>query len=306
VLRFALRRALLALAVGLAVSAIAFLLLRVSGDLATALAGEDAPAAEVERIRAQFGLDRPLLVQYAEWLGRALLGDLGRSLFYPQSVATLILDRLPNTALLATLGLVLALVISIPLGVAAAIGRNTWVDRLALGLAVLGQAMPNFWFALLLIIVFGLMLQWAPISGSEGFASFILPAVALGWFSAPVLMRLTRAGMVEVLSADYIRTAHAKGLPVRTVLFKHALRNAIVPVVALASVQFGNMLSGSVVIETVFALQGIGYLAWESISRRDFPVVQGILLVVALFYVVLTMVADLLNAWLDPRIRRAA
>lgn len=304
-LRFAARRLLLAIAVGFAVSAIAFLLLRVSGDLATALAGEDAPAAEVERIRQQFGLDRPLLVQYLEWLGRALTGDLGRSLFYPESVAGLILDRLPNTAILASFGLVLALLISIPLGIAAALKRNTWVDRTALGLAVLGQAMPSFWFALVLIFVFGLTLGWLPISGTEDLSNFVMPAVALGWFSAPVLMRLTRAGMVEVLSADYIRTAHAKGLPVRVVLFKHALRNAIIPVVALASVQFGNMLSGSVVIETVFALQGIGYLAWEAISRRDFPVVQGILLVVALFYVVLTLAADLLNAWLDPRIRRA-
>lgn len=304
-LRFALKRLLLALAVGLAVSAIAFLLLRVSGDLAASMAGEDASAAEVERLRREFGFDRPLIVQYGEWLGRALTGDLGKSLFYPQGVASLILDRLPNTALLAGMGLAIALALSIPLGVLAAVKRNTWVDRLALGLAVLGQAMPSFWFALVLIIVFGLTLQWLPISGAETLAHFVLPAVALGWFSTPVLMRLTRAGMVEVLGADYIRTAHAKGLPVGVVLFKHALRNAIVPVVALASVQFGNMLSGSVVIETVFALQGLGYLAWESISRRDFPVVQGILLVVALFYVVLTLASDLMNAWLDPRIRRA-
>lgn len=303
-LRFTLRRLLLALAVGLAVSAIAFFLLRVSGDLATALAGEDAPAAEVERIRQQFGLDRPLLVQYGEWLLRALTGDLGRSLFYQETVSALILDRLPNTLTLAGLGLALALLISIPLGVFAALWRNTWLDRSALGLAVLGQAMPSFWFALVLIIVFGLTLGWAPVSGSDTLAHFVLPAIALGWFSAPVLMRLTRGGMVEVLASDYIRTAHAKGLPVRVVLFKHALRNAIVPVVALGSVQFGNMLSGSVVIETVFALQGIGYLAWEAISRRDFPVVQGILLMVALFYVILTFAADLANAWLDPRIRR--
>ena len=164
--------------------------------------------------------------------------------------------------------------------------------------------MPNFWFGLLMIFLFGLSLGWLPVSGSDTMAHFVLPAVTLGWFAAPVLMRLTRGGMVEVLSSDYIRTAHAKGLPVRVVLFKHALRNAIVPVVALASVQFGNRLSGSVVIETVFALQGIGYLAWEAISRRDFPVVQGILLMVALFYVVLTLAADLANAWLDPRIRR--
>jgi ABC-type dipeptide/oligopeptide/nickel transport system permease component len=302
-LRFAARRLLLALAVALAVSAIAFMLLRLTGDLATTLAGEEARAADVERIRRQFGLDRPLIVQYGDWLFRALRGDFGRSLFYPQSVGALILDRLPNTALLASMGLVIALCLATPLGMAAALWRNSWIDRAALALAVLGQAMPNFWFALLLIFFFGMTLGWAPISGTDSFAHFILPAVALGWFSTPVLMRLTRAGMVDVLGADYIRTAHAKGLPVRVVLIKHALRNAIVPVVALAAVQFGNMLSGSVVIETVFALQGIGYLAWESISRRDFPVVQGILLVVALFYVILTLVTDMLNAWLDPRIR---
>jgi peptide/nickel transport system permease protein len=243
-------------------------------------------------------------VQYGDWLARAVRGDLGRSLFYPESVANLIFSRLPNTLTLAGMGLVLALLISIPLGVLAALRRNTWVDRSALGLAVLGQAMPNFWFGLILIFLFGLTLGWLPVSGSDTLWHFVMPAITLGWFSAPVLMRLTRGGMVEVLSSDYIRTAHAKGLPVRVVLFKHALRNAIVPVVALSSVQFGNMLSGSVVIETVFALQGIGYLAWEAISRRDFPVVQGILLLVALFYVVLTLAADLANAWLDPRIRR--
>jgi peptide/nickel transport system permease protein len=303
VTRFVLRRALLALAVAFAVSAIAFLLLRVSGDLATSLAGEEATAADVERLRQQYGLDRPLVVQYAEWMLRALRGDLGRSLFYPEGVAWLILDRLPNTALLACLGLVLALALSLPLGVLAAVWRNSWVDRAALAMAVLGQAMPSFWFALILIFVFSLTLGWLPVSGTDSVAHFVLPAIALGWFSTPVLMRLTRAGMVEVLAADYIRTAHAKGLPVRVVLIKHALRNAVAPVVALASVQFGNMLSGSVVIETVFSLQGIGYLAWESISRRDFPVVQGILLVVALFYVVLTLLSDVLNAWLDPRMR---
>jgi peptide/nickel transport system permease protein len=302
-LRFAAKRLLLALAVGFAVSAIAFLLLRLSGDVATSLAGEEATPAQIERIRVLYGLDRPLIVQYGEWLLRSISGDLGRSLFYPQNVTTLILDRLPNTAILASLSLMIALLLAIPLGVVAALKRNTWIDRVALALAVLGQAMPSFWFALLLIFFFGITLGWLPVSGTDSLANFVMPAVALGWISTPVLMRLTRAGMVEVLSADYIRTAHAKGLPVHVVLVKHALRNAVAPVVALASVQFGNMLSGSVVIEAVFALQGVGYLAWESISRRDFPVVQGILLVVALFYVLLTLVSDLLNAWLDPRIR---
>lgn len=304
-LRFAGRRLLLALGVLLAVSAISFILLHASGDLATAMAGEDATAEDVARIRAQFGLDRPLPVQYADWLGQVATGDLGRSLFYPESVAALIGSRLPVTGTLALLGLTVALGIAIPLGVLGAVRRGSWIDTAAVGLSVLGQAMPGFWFALLLISVFGVMLRWLPISGSDSPAHFVMPALALGWVSAPVLMRLTRAGMVDVLAADYVRTAHAKGLPVRAVLFRHALRNAIVPVVALASVQLGAMLSGSVVIETVFAVQGIGQLAWESISRKDFPVVQGILLVVAAAYVLLTVLADVLNAWLDPRIRRA-
>ncbi|WP_191085667.1 ABC transporter permease [Roseococcus microcysteis] len=303
-LRFTLRRLLLALVVGVAVSAIAFMLLRISGDLAISLAGEDASPADVERIREQYGLNRPIIVQYAEWLWRAVRGDLGRSLFYPESVANLIMSRLPVTLTLAGAGLVIALLISLPLGIIAALKRNTWVDRGALGIAVIGQAMPNFWFGLLMIFFFGLTLGWLPISGSDSWLHFVLPAITLGWFSAPVLMRLTRGGMVEVMTSDYIRTARAKGLPARVVVLKHALRNAIIPVVALCSVQFGNMLSGSVIIETVFALQGIGYLAWEAISRRDFPVVQGILLLVALFYVALTLLADILNAWLDPRIRR--
>jgi peptide/nickel transport system permease protein len=303
-LRFTLRRLLLTVMVGIAVSAIAFMLLRVSGDLAIALAGEDASPADVERIREQYGLNRSVFVQYAEWLWRAMQGDLGRSLFYPESVSNLIMTRLPVTVSLAGMGLVIAILIALPLGIIAALKRNTWVDRTALGIAVIGQAMPNFWFGLLMIFLFGLALGWLPISGSDTFAHFIMPAITLGWFSAPVLMRLTRGGMVEVMTSDYIRTAHAKGLPMRVVVLKHALRNAIIPVVALCSVQFGNMLSGSVVIETVFALQGIGYLAWEAISRRDFPVVQGILLLVALFYVVLTLLADIANAWLDPRIRR--
>jgi len=304
VLRFTLRRLLLAVVVGIAVSAIAFMLLRVSGDLAIALAGEDASPADVERIREQYGLNRPIIVQYGEWLWQALRGDLGRSLFYPESVANLIMTRLPVTLTLAGVGLVIALLIALPLGIIAALKRNTWVDRTALGVAVIGQAMPNFWFGLLMIFAFGLALGWLPISGSDTWLHFVMPAITLGWFSAPVLMRLTRGGMVEVMTSDYIRTARAKGLPARVVVLKHALRNAIIPVVALCSVQFGNMLSGSVVIETVFALQGIGYLAWEAISRRDFPVVQGILLLVALFYVILTLLADILNAWLDPRIRR--
>lgn len=302
-LTYALKRVLLALVVALTVSVAAFSLVRLAGDVATAIAGEGARAEDVEVIRKQYGLDRPLPVQYAEWLGRTLRGDLGESLYFRQPVASLVFDRLPVTMTLGALSIGFALLLSIPLGVVAAMRPNSWIDRAALTLAVVGQAMPSFWFALLLILWFGVQLRWLPISGSDTWAHFVLPAIALGYYAAPAIMRLTRAGMIEVLGADYIRTARAKGLSPASVVFKHALRNAVIPVVALAAVQLGFVLGGSVVIETVFALHGLGYLAWESILQNDFPVVQAIVMLIAVIYVLLTLVADLANAWLDPRIR---
>jgi peptide/nickel transport system permease protein len=224
-------------------------------------------------------------------------------MFYPEKVVDLIETRLPNTLTLAAFGLLFAMGLSIPMGVLAALKPDTWVDRAALTIAVLGQALPGFFFALILMFVFGLYLGLFPISGNDTYWHFVLPAVALGYYSTPAVMRLTRTGMLEVLSSDYIRTARAKGLPTRTILFKHALRNAIIPVVALSCVQFGNMLSGAIITETVFQIQGIGKLAYESISRNDFAVVQAVLLLVACFYILLVLIGDLLNAWLDPRLR---
>jgi peptide/nickel transport system permease protein len=302
-LRFTARKLVVAVAVAVTVSFVAFLLLRLTGDLATSIGGESANADDVARIRRNLGLDRPVLLQYWDWFIGALGGDFGKSFYYPSTVWGLLAERLPTTLKLSCAGLVISLVIGIPLGVVAALRPNTWLDRIAMSIAVLGQAMPTFWFGLLMIILFGLILRWLPISGDGSWLHFVLPSFVLGYYAAPAIMRLTRSGMLEVLSADYIRTAYAKGLPDRTVLFKHALRNAVIPVVALASVQFGHMLSGSVVIETVFAMQGIGQLAWQSISRQDFPVVQAVLLVVSMFYVWLNFAADLINAWLDPRIR---
>jgi ABC-type dipeptide/oligopeptide/nickel transport system permease component len=304
-IRFAARRAVLALLVAVTVSVICFLLIRLSSDVATALAGEGASAADIAAVRRAYGLDRPLPLQYLDWLAGAVTGDLGESLYFHAPVVSLVAERLPTTLLLGGMALGFALILSIPLGVVAALRPNSWLDRLTLTIAVFGQAMPSFWFALLLILLFGLSLRWLPISGSENWANFVMPAIALGYYATPAIMRLTRAGMIEVLAADYIRTARAKGLRTGTVLFKHALRNAIIPVVSLAAVQLGFMLGGSVVIETVFAMHGLGYLAWESISHNDFPVVQAIVLLISLFYIVLTLVADLLNAWLDPRIRVA-
>ena len=302
-LAYCAKRTIVALLVALTVSVISFALLHLSGDLAQALAGPSATAADVAQVRAAYGLDRPIVVQYADWIVRAVRGDFGDSFFLKVPVGELIADRLPVTLTLGICALVFALALSLPLGVAAAVKPNSWLDRLALGLSVLGQALPSFWFALILIIMFGLKLRWLPVSGSSTWQHFVLPAIALGYYATPAFMRLTRAGMLEVLASDYIRTARAKGLRTMSVLFKHALRNAIIPVVAVAAVQFGFMLGGSIVIESVFSLHGVGYLGWEAISRADFPVVQAIVLILACIYVLLTLLADMLNAVLDPRIR---
>jgi peptide/nickel transport system permease protein len=191
----------------------------------------------------------------------------------------------------------------VPLGVLAAMKPNSIIDRLALLLSVAGQAMPSFWFGLILVVIFSIKLRWLPASGSQTWAHFILPTIVLGYYAMPAIMRLTRAGMLEVLSSDYIRTARAKGASETRVLFKHALRNAIIPVVSLAAVQMGFMLGGSIVVESIFALHGAGFLAYESISRNDLPTVQALVLIFSMFYIVFTFAADVLNAWLDPRMR---
>jgi len=300
---FALKRLLLALVVAFAVSLISFMLLRLAGDPAAALAGESASAEDIEFVRKKYGLDRPLIVQYLDWAQMVLKGDLGESSFFKKDVRSILADRLGVTLTLGGLALCFAALVGIPLGALAAVRPNTWVDRAALAIAVMGQAMPSFWFGLIMIIVLGVKLRLLPISGSETWAHFVMPAIALGYYATPAIMRLTRAGMLEVLSSDYIRTAVSKGLSPWQILFKHALRNALIPVVSLASVQFGFMLGGSVVIETVFAIHGVGFLAWESIRRSDLPVVQAIVLMLSLIYVGLNLLADVLNALLDPRIR---
>jgi len=302
-LAYTLKRIGLAALVAVTVSAVAFLLLRASGDVAVALAGEGASAESVEAIRQAYGLDRPLAVQYFEWVGKTLRGDFGESLYFKTDVLALVADKMPTTAWLALFSLIFALAISLPLGILAALYPNSLVDRLCLTLAVLGQALPNFFSALVLIMVFAVGLHLLPVSGSESWENFVLPSIALGYYVAPPFMRLIRAGMIDVLASDYIRTARAKGLSGASIVLKHALRNALVPVVALAAVQLGLLLGGSVVIETVFALDGLGYLAYQSISHLDLPVTQAVVTLLSLIYVGLTLAADLVNAWLDPRIR---
>jgi peptide/nickel transport system permease protein len=276
-----------------------------SGDLAQELAGERATAEQVEAVRVANGLDRPLPVQYLDWAQRALRGDLGVSLFSGEPAASLIAARLPVTATLALTSMALALALAVPLGVIAATRPNSWIDRVSLMLAVFGQAIPNFWFGLILMLVFGVYLRWTPISGSDTLAHFVLPSVTLGLSAMPAIMRMTRSGMIDALDADYVRTARAKGLLMPAVLVRHALRNAVLPVVSITAVQLGALLGGSVVVESVFALNGIGQLAYQSIQRLDFPVVQAIVLMVSFIYIVLTFLSDIANARLDPRIRLA-
>jgi peptide/nickel transport system permease protein len=304
-LAYTLKRLGLAILVALFVSAVAFALLRLSGDPALAIAGEGAREADIELVRKTYGLDRPLPVQYLDWLATMLKGDLGQSLYFRTDVWRLIADKLPVTFKIGGLAILFALVLSIPLGVLAAVFAGTWLDRAALVIAVVGQALPTFFFALVLMMLFSINLRWLPVSGSDTWQHFVMPTIALGYYVTPPIMRLVRAGMIEVLASDYIRTARAKGLSGTSVVFKHGLRNAVVPVVALAAVQLGYLLGGSIVIETIFALDGLGYLAYQSITHKDFPVTQAVLLLLALIYVLLTLAADLLNAFLDPRIRVA-
>ena len=212
---------------------------------------------------------------------------------------------MPVTLTLGVSGLLIALFVSLPLGILAAVRENTGFDRLVQMIALLGQAMPSFWLGLLLMIVFGLQLGWLPTSGTDTWDGYVMPSVVLAFSAIPALTRLTRAGMIQSMSSDYIRTARAKGLSRASILLKHALRNAAIPVVAIAAVQLGFMLGGSIVIEQVFALHGVGFLAWESIGKNDFPIVQAVVLVLAVIYVALTMLADLMNAVLDPRLRSA-
>ena len=294
---FTVKRFFLALVVAVTVSFVSFLLLQLTGDVAAAKAGTDASAADITDIGSLFGFDRPVFARYFEWAAGAVTGDLGESLYFTRPVSELIAGRLPVTMTLGVCALVFSLALSIPLGVLAAIRPNTWIDRLALTTSVFGQAMPVFWFALMMMILF------CVISGSETWKHYIIPTIALGYVGAPAIMRLTRTGMLEVLASDYIRTARAKGLSSLSVLFKHALRNAILPVVSLAAVQLGFLLGGSLVIESIFALHGLGFLAYQSILRSDVAVVQAAVLIFSLFFIVLTLLADLLNGYLDPRIR---
>jgi len=256
-----------------------------------------------EELRAQLGLNDPLPVQYFRFLRGAVTGDLGTSVRLRSPVLDLIADRLASTLALSLGGILFAIVIGVSAGMLAALRQGTWIDTLSMFLAYLGVSMPLFWLGLLLILVFSLQLGWFPPAGQEGVRSLVLPSLSLGLISAGVIARLTRASLVEVLVEDYMRTARAKGLPKRIIYFRHALRNAFLPVLTILGLQFGTMLAGAVVTETVFSRPGLGRLVVSAILWQDYPLVQGIVLFMATMYVVVNLSVDIVAAWMDPRIR---
>jgi peptide/nickel transport system permease protein len=280
-----------------------FFVIRLGGDPTFLLLAADATESDRARFAHEQGFDRPIHVQYAAFVQRALQGDLGHSLRYRQPALPLVLERLPATMELAFAALVVSLIVAIPAGVISAVRRDTAYDNLTMLGALFGQSMPVFWLGIMLILVFSVWLELLPTSGRGGFAHLVLPALTLGLYSTARVTRLVRAGMLDVIGQDYIRTAWAKGLPGRRVIFKHALRNTLIPVITIIGLELGTLLGGAVITETVFAWPGMGRLAVTAIFQRDYPLVQATVLVTALVFVLSNLLVDLLYGWLDPRIR---
>jgi peptide/nickel transport system permease protein len=305
--RMLLARLAQAVPVALAVATVVFALLHlVPGDPVELLLGEGARAADVEALRARLGLDRPLGEQYLDFLAGLAHGDLGTSLATGRPVADLLVEHYPATFELAVAALLVALVVALPLGIAAALRRDRALDHGARLFAMAGVSVPSFWLGPVLILLFAIHWDLAPVSGRAGPASLVLPAVTLGTSMAGLLTRIVRASLADELERPYMTTARAKGLPRRQVILRHALRCALVPVVTVAGLQFGALLTGAVVTETIFSWPGIGRLLIQSIRLRDYPVVQGVVLLIALTYVVVNLLTDLLYARLDPRVRSGA
>jgi ABC-type dipeptide/oligopeptide/nickel transport system permease component len=299
------RRLLLAVPVVLGVSVVVFSIVHLlPGDPVVAiLSGANATPEQVAELRAQLRLEDPLAVQYLRFLGRAATGDFGRSIFSRRPVIDEIADQLPSTLQLAGTAIVIAAAIGLALGLAAAVYRDRWVDRLAMVIALGGVSMPSFWLGLLLIFVFSLHLGWLPATGQGGLSRLVLPAATVALNYAAVIARLVRSSMLEVLGDGYVTTARAKGLSEWPVVLKHALSNALIPVTTIVGVQLGNLLAGTIVVETVFSRPGMGRLAVTAVLDKDYPLIQGVVLVSALGYVLVNLLVDLSYSVLDPRIR---
>ena len=301
--QYILRRLLLTIPVVLGVSIIVFSIIRLlPGDPARALAGVQATPEYIEQVRQRYGLDEPVYVQYWNFVSGAVGGDLGRSTFSNRPVTTEIRERFPRTLLLASVSLVIATVLGVSAGIVSATRRNSFFDNASMFAALVGVAAPVFWLALMLQLLFSVQLRLLPPTGMGSIRHIILPSITLGLASAALMARITRSSMLDVLRQDFITTARAKGLSERLVVYKHALKNALIPVVTVLGLQFGILLGGAVLTETVFAWPGVGRLLVDSILRRDYPVVQGTVMLLAFLFVMINLVVDIIYAFLDPRI----
>lgn len=302
--RYIINRALQGLIAIFGALLIVFVAQRLSGDPVALMLPMDASEAEFTAMREALGLDRPLLVQFAIFLGNALTGDFGQSYQWNAPAMQLLLDRLPATLELAMAGLFFAVLLAVPLGVFSAVHRGGFLDRSAKVFAMLGQAIPGFWIGLLLILFIAVELQWLPAYGRGTPAHLVLPAIALGWYPVAAMTRTLRSSMLDVLESDYVRMERAIGLPERTIVWRYALRNAAVPLVTMVGVYFANMLGGAFVIEVVFAWPGVGRTVVDAVFARDFPVVQAGVMLSAVVFVVVNLLVDLSYGFIDPRIRR--
>jgi ABC-type dipeptide/oligopeptide/nickel transport system permease component len=307
---FILRRLLATIPTLLGVLILVFLITRLTpGDPARQIAGAEASQADVERIQHQLGLDRPIPVQFGHFLVDAVQGDLGRSLLNDRPVLGELVSRFPTTLRVTTIAIGIAILIGLPLGVLSATRRHSWVDGLATLIALFGVSMPLFWTAIMGILFFSVRLQWLPVGGLhgplwtlEGLKAYVLPCTSLALIPIALIARLTRSSMLEVLNLDYVSVARAKGLAERRVVIGHGLRNALTPVITYIGLQYGVLLGGAVVTETIFSLPGVGRLVVTSISQRDYPVIQGAILMIAVIFVLINLVVDVVCAWLDPRV----
>ena len=304
--QYILKRLLSTLPVLLGISLLLFFMLRMlPGDPAQVLAGQMASQEDIKNIRQQLGLDKPIFVQYGIFLSRLAKLDLGRSARTQNPVIKEIWARLPNTVLLAVTAITLACLFGIPAGIISAVRPYTWIDYLFTSMALFGISMPVFWLGLMLIVIFSLVLHWLPAGGIGSWKHVILPSFTLAAFVVAFITRITRASMIETLSQDYTTTARSKGLKEQVVIVKHALKNALIPIITVVGLQFGLLLGGAVLTETVFAWPGLGRLIVDSILARDYPVIQGTILIFGLLYILVNLVVDLLYAFIDPRIRYA-
>jgi len=301
--RYLLYRAALLLPTIFGVLTLVFLLIHlIPGDPVDIMLGETASAADRQELRQVLGLNQPLLVQYRSFIINLLRGDLGQSLYERRSVTSIVRARYPATLELALCAMIAALVISFPLAVCASVRRGSWTDHTTLTVSLLGLSMPNFWLGPLAMIIFSIQLGWLPVSGRGGPDHLVLPALTLGLGMAAILIRILRTNLLRVMSEDYVQTARAKGLSERSVWLKHALRNALLSLVTIVSLQFGGLLAGSLITETIFSWPGLGRMTVQAIEMRDYPLVQGCVLVISLSYVFLNFVTDIIYKWVDPRI----